>query len=137
MRATTEKIKKERAELVKKLQCIRAEQGERGSRLNALERELRVREEAELKKTTGVTVYSASDYAGLSVGKYRFYYGYEATVCWTHGADAGCEDCDDEWAFTADVDGVEVLRIGRSRLGDNGMVMCLLHGIGQFLAQNI
>lgn len=81
-------------------------------------------EEKVLKKETGVELYRSGDYAGLSVGKYKFYYGYEETV-------------GEDWAFTASVDDKEVMRIPASKLGGSGMdmTMCLLHGIGQFLGR--
>jgi len=64
-------------------------------------------------------VYITGDYAGMQTGRYSFYFGYEETK-------------DDEWAFVAEVNGIEVMRKGASELTDKkGLDMgeMLLHGI--------
>lgn len=59
-----------------------------------------------------IRTYAASDYAGAEAGKFRFYYGYEVTVCKKHGVidgghsflgedETNCECEDAEWAFQA------------------------------------
>ena len=99
-----------------------------------IERAIRRYEKKELEKATGVNVYGSDDYWGLSVGKYKFYFGYESEMCLKH-SDCSCED--KEWCFTAGVDEKEVMRIPESRLdGDTGEKQ-LLHGIGQFLSKCI
>lgn len=88
--------------------------------------------------------YAASDYAGLKTKKYEFYYGYEKTVCKSHGDDCviggDFDDCDEnEWAFVAsETDGKELMRIGASKLGlderdHEETALALLHGIGIFM----
>lgn len=65
----------------------------------------------------------ASDYATCSGGGTEFYFGYERTV-------------GDEWAFTATVDGKEVMRIPQSKLGvrsASDMGEFLLAGISLWL----
>ncbi len=88
-----------------------------------------------LEAETGVSVYASHDYSGMSCGPYRFYYGYEYTVCQTHGA--GPCDCEDsEWAFVAWRGEDELLRIPASKLDTRLEVeMALLHGVGQFIKQ--
>lgn len=49
-------------------------------------------------------IYVASDYAGLSGGRFAFYFGYEETL-------------DDEWCFVVKENGEETLRIPQSKLG--------------------
>lgn len=89
----------------------------------------------ELKAETGVSVYVKHDYSGMSCGPYRFYYGYEYTVCERHGA--GPCDCEDsEWAFVAWRGEEELLRIPTSKLDTRWEIeMALLHGVGQFIKQ--
>lgn len=55
--------------------------------------------------------YHASDYAGMSAGRYGFYFGYEET--------AG-EGDDEEWCFVAKKDGKEVFRATASQIGWSG-----------------
>lgn len=81
-------------------------------------------------------VYTSDDYCGLESGKYKFYFGYEETFCEEHGT----ESCDDsEWAFTAQVDDKEVMRIPKSKLHptkDEVPFWYLVAGIGMFLNRN-
>jgi hypothetical protein len=68
--------------------------------------------------------YIASDYDGVSGGRFSFYFGYEETL-------------DDEWCFVAKEVGVEILRIPQSKLGvkDRWNVEAnLLAGIARWLA---
>lgn len=51
-----------------------------------------------------MSIYVASDYAGLSGGGVEFYFGYEETL-------------DDEWCFVVKERGVETLRLPQSKLG--------------------
>ena len=89
-----------------------------------------------LRKDTGINVYRASDYCGMSCRRYRFYYGYEATVCPHHGNDSHCSCDEEEWAFVAyDGDDNELLRIPWSKLttSQEPVLNNLLAGIGQFI----
>lgn len=116
-------LQMKRKGLVKELKSATTQRNGIAEQLRETTLAMRKYEEKALKKKTGVELYRAGDYAGLSVGRYKFYYGYEKTV-------------GEEWAFTADIDDKEVMRIPASKLGGSGMdmPMCLLHGIGQFLA---
>ena len=101
----------------------------------ALQRKRDEQAEEQLKEETGINVYRASDYCGMSCREYRFYYGYEATVCLFHGNDNHC-DCDEvEWAFVAYGEEGELLRIPQSKLttSQEPVLMNLLAGIGQFI----
>jgi len=79
-----------------------------------------IKKEEDFRKETGVDVFTSDDYCGMVGGKYSFYFGYEETVCPKHKTNT--ERCDDldcelsEWAFTATVDGKEVMRLPQSRL---------------------
>lgn len=70
--------------------------------------------------------YIASDYAGVSGGKFSFYFGYEIT-----------DDANDEWCFQAKDLNVEIMRIPHSQLKGNPSVYecheCLLAGIAMWL----
>ena len=116
--------------------CRRKEMGKEMDKLSGIiasvDYELAQRQDKWLRGETGVEVYRAGDYAGLSVGKYKFYFGYESTMCLEH-VDCSCED--NEWCFTADVDDVEVMRVPESGLGQKDVILNLLHGIGQFLSK--
>ena len=127
-----DEYKMEREELVKKLKVRNVQRDVLGDQLRRLDRAIAENEKEALRKVTGVHLYSASDYAGLSVGRYKFYYGYEELVCAKH-TDCTCED--KEWAFIADVDDMVVMTIPESKLGQSGVILNLLHGIGQFLAR--
>ncbi len=52
-------------------------------------------------------IYAASDYAGIKVGKYSFYYGYEQTKT---------VDGEDQWAFVAKVNDNEAMRLSTTEL---------------------
>lgn len=101
-------------------------------KLRQTELELERRRERAIEELTGVRAYGSDDYWGLCVGRYKFYYGYERTMCLKH-TDCSCED--KEWCFTAEVDNEEIMRIPKSRLGQDRGVWNLLHGIGQFLTK--
>jgi len=105
-------------------------------KLKNLQRQ-RDRQQAALAvKESGIEIYHSGDYAGLTCGVYRFYFGYEHTICPKHGNDTRCGCDDEEWAFVArDTDKVELMRLPQSRLASKhgDMVDYLLHGIGQFL----
>lgn len=68
-------------------------------------------------------VYGASDYAGMSGGKWSFYYGYEFIWCPTagfvdyvkHQDDCPSED-GHEWAFSASYDGRTVAQYKASEI---------------------
>jgi len=66
-------------------------------------------------------MFCSDDYAGASIGKLDFYYGYEATKCLRHpeNSEDYCEsvDCDDrEWCFEASVDNRVIYELSRSEL---------------------
>ena len=102
------------------------------SQYNTTRRAIKSYEKKQLEKTTGVDVYGSDDYWGLSVGKYKFYFGYEYLMCLKH-SDCSCDD--KEWCFVASVDDKEVMRIPESRLGGDTGERQLLHGVGQFLSK--
>lgn len=78
-------------------------------------RELESKESFE--KRTKIRVYAASDYAGFENGEYSIYYGYEKTICANHGTKKCPEECDEyEWAFVAEKNGKEVMRLGTGEL---------------------
>ena len=94
--------------------------------------------EEEFKGKHKMDVYTSDDYCGMESGRYEFYYGYEETWCPKHKAE--CPDdyeCDlSEWAFTAKVDGIEEMRLPKSKLHPvKGEVpfWYLIAGIGHFL----
>lgn len=63
-----------------------------------------------------MSFHSASDYAGISLGEYEFYYGYEATI--PSLEEDPDEDIEREWAFTcSDSDGEEIIRVTPKALG--------------------
>lgn len=71
--------------------------------------------------------YIASDYAGVSGGGFKFYYGYE----YTNGEENG-----DEWCFVAWKGAEEIMRVPTSKLHVTrhaGMEEFLLAGISQWL----
>jgi len=123
--------KMEREAILKKLKVRNAQRDVLTYQLTRVDRAIAEDEKEMLREATGVDLYSAGDYAGLSTGRYKFYFGYEEQVCAKH-ADCTCED--KEWAFTADVDDKTVMVIPASKLGQSGVVANLLHGIGQYLA---
>lgn len=91
-------------------------------------------------------LYYSDDYAGCSNEKHQFYYGYEATFCPLHGKDSDCECEDNDWCFTVDVDGKEVLRltttelyesIGRMSPNEGMPEDYLLIGIMEYMRRNI
>lgn len=110
-------------------------------RRDAMEEKRRVELKAkeEFREKNNIDVYASDDYCGLEAGKYKFYYGYEETVCPKHGK-KDCSnqwDCEKaEWAFTAEVDGKEVLRLPQSQIypekGEEPL-WYLVAGIGHFL----
>lgn len=119
-------------ELEKQAQQLRYEAREEKRRA-----ELKAKEE--FVTTKKMNVYTSDDYCGLTADKYSFYYGYEETVCSVKSHRKNCEDygCEKrEWAFTADVDGKEVLRLPTSQLhptqGEEPF-WYLVAGIGHFL----
>ena len=93
------------------------------------------------KKDKDIDIYCASDYCGMDVGEYSFYYGYETQKCPNkeHANEKGrCKyDCDEqEWCFKAGVEGGRQMVIPKSDLWptqDEDMFVYLLSGIGQFL----
>ena len=114
-----------------------AERDRVGSKLQRLLKQQEDEAEELLKEETGVLLYRSDDYCGMSCYGYRFYYGYESTVCPHHGNDSHCS-CDEmEWAFVAytRVDKEELLRIPQSKLttSQEPVLMNLLAGIGQFI----
>lgn len=117
-------------ELERKLQRLKLEEAEKKRR------ETRQAQE-NIEKELGVSTYWSDDYAGLSTGKYSFYYGYEETMCPKH-KEKDCEDkydCDErEWCFTADIGKKEVMRVPRSKLTyeHKDVLELLLIGIGIF-----
>lgn len=125
-----------RVSMSEKLKTANDHRGSLSSRILAIEWEQRSRAEKVLGEATGVDVYGSDDYWGLSVGKYKFYFGYEKLTCLQHG-DRNCSCEDKEWCFTADIEDVEVMRIPESRLGGSTGERQLLHGIGQFLSREV
>ena len=135
-----EAISKLDREIEKGRKALREANAER-ERIEGKMKQLLKRQEEEakelLRKDTGINVYRASDYCGMSCRGYRFYYGYEATVCPHHGNDSHC-DCDErEWAFVAyrRDEKEELLRIPQSKLttSQEPVLNNLLAGIGQFI----
>jgi hypothetical protein len=119
----------EAQELEKKAQQLRQEAREE-------ERKNEWKTKEEFEKVMNMDIYTSDDYCGLEVDKYKFYYGYEETFCIQHGTK--CPDyCDDqEWAFTAEVDGKEVLRLPKSKVHptkNEEPFWYLVAGIGHFL----
>ena len=94
--------------------------------------------EKEFKEKNNTNVYYSDDYAGLEVGKYSFYFGYEVTVCPKH-KNKDCEDLYDcdlrEWAFQAKIDNKVVMTVPASELWfeHKDVLEYLLLGIGKFL----
>lgn len=86
-------------------------------------------------------VYGASDYAGMSGGKWSFYYGYEFIWCPALGFVDRCNDDGDdghehEWAFTASYDKQVVAQYKASDIGagmDIDTEMNVLRGIARML----
>ena len=71
--------------------------------------------------------YDASDYAGLSGGRFRFYYGYEET------------DAEDNWQFVAYENDEEMARYTAAEVGARQFdqpVMVLLKGVAKYLEIN-
>ena len=85
-------------------------------------------------------VYFSDDDAGMTTGRFSFYFGYEATVCPHHGNDSDCECDERDWCFTASEGGEEVARFTCAELDAdlkdhfNEPPVLLLAGIGRFLA---
>jgi hypothetical protein len=89
----------------------------------------RKKQEAFKKATDNLYIYHASDYCGLRIGEYEFYYGYEVEAIPKGKKRA-------EWAFTATVNGVQQMILPMSQLypeEDVDNFYYLLSGIGQFL----
>lgn len=94
-----------------------------------------------------INYYRAGDYAGLEFGKYKFYFGYEETICPKHGREYGaCEEAEcarGEWAFVVRKDEKELMCIPESKLKkltdeeidepEQGLVV----GIGYYLSQTL
>lgn len=90
-------------------------------------------------------LYKSSDYAGMDVGKFHFYYGYEERVCKRphRPADEGdCDHCED--AFVVKNGKREVMRLGTSKIekafpdtfsGSEPCEAYLLAGIGLWLQE--
>lgn len=101
------------------------------------EKERQVEKEFRSRKKE-LDIFQASDYCGMSYGRYSFYYGYERTYCPEHGNDKD-QCCDKwEWAFVAYIDHIEEMRLPTSELWyiqDATIVWYLLSGIGQFMDQ--
>lgn len=78
-------------------------------------------------------IYESSDYAGCSIGKFSFYYGYEEV------------DKDDNWCFVAKVDGTEEFRMSseelQSRMPEpeiyDNMLAYLMIGIVIFMVEKM
>jgi hypothetical protein len=71
-----------------------------------------------------MSVYAASDYAGISGGRFSFYFGYEETM-------------GEEWCFVAKEGDQEIMRIPQSKLGVKDrwdVVENLMAGISKWLA---
>ena len=102
--------------------------------MDKLLKETQIKESFKSRKN--LDIYEASDYCGMSIGKYHFYYGYEATHCDRHGDNSEeCHCYGKEWCFTAKIDNEEVLRIPRSELWYDEsapITWYLLSGIGQY-----
>ena len=132
-----EELEKRRLNLRADMNSCRTSGRRMEDEVRLINRELEGRKAAALKQETDVEVYRSFDCAGMSVGRYKFYFGYEKTACCNHGK-ADCSECiEDYWCFTAEVDGVEVMRIPEPRLGQDEVLMNLLHGIGQFVAKEL
>lgn len=132
-------INDEIRELERKAQALKRQASDRR------EREERAREDAFILKE-GIHTNSSDDYWTLTVGKhcpiykegtpaYAFYYGYGRTMCPDHGK--ACPGCGNQkWAFTAEIGGIEVMRLPASALagnpGWNGSEL-LLAGIAMFI----
>lgn len=99
------------------------------------ERREKSRKEDALVKKTKVHAYCSSDYAGLEVGRLKFYFGYEELICKKHKNIDDCEDCDKaEWAFVAYDGKKELMRIPESKLGvDVTVSEGLVLGIGHYI----
>lgn len=70
-------------------------------------------------KNKNPEIYHSDDYAGLECDEAKFYYGYEETE-------------NDEWCFTAKINGIEKIKIPFSQLNANDSFdcrECLLFGI--------
>lgn len=100
------------------------------------------KEKEAFEKQNNMDVYTSDDYCGLEAGRYQFYYGYEEVWCVDHGP--ACPegyDCEkSEWAFTAQIDGKEVMRLPKSKLHpEKGEVpfWYLVAGIGHFLKLDV
>ena len=83
------------------------------------------------------TFYVSSDYAGLSAGNVRFYYGYEKLI----PVEAESDDDDEyahgtKWAFVAWENGEELFRFSAADLGvdDWECVHVLLAGIARYFS---
>ena len=98
-----------------------------------------IRKEETYRKTKNIDVYCSDDYAGLEAWKYKFYFGYEETMCPVKGHKEDCEDngCEKrEWCFVATVNNKKVMRIPASKLYPKKQeepMFFLLSGIGLFL----
>lgn len=92
---------------------------------------------------TKFDVYGASDYAGMSGGKWSFYYGYEFLWCPIRGFVKGHYDCPDEddheWSFEASYDGRVVAQYKSSDIDASMGIdteVNVLRGISRMLAEN-
>ncbi len=98
-----------------------------------------IKKERTYRDTQNIDVYCSDDYAGLKAGKYKFYFGYEETMCPIKSHKEDCEDngCKKrEWCFVAIVNNKEIMRIPVSKLypkKEEEPMFFLLAGIGLFL----
>lgn len=85
----------------------------------------------------------ASDYAVLTAGDLKFYYGYEKTWCPVHSGEhetCGNSTCgQEEWCFTVTQAGKEIVRVPYTKFRTPDTIDhfncgdCLLVGIGWYL----
>ena len=82
--------------------------------------------------------YISSDYAGLKVGEYHFYYGYEEPEH-PYPKNYEGDDWDEgDWCFVVKKKNKEIMRIPSRELGDQFEVAeCLLEGVAIFLKKEL
>lgn len=114
--------------------CCDADAANMPDALDATTEPARIFSEGSMSKKHDV--YMSDDYAGLKIGRYHFYYGYEKLVCTNHN-DEDCQNC--EWAFVATLDDRELMRIGYSQLSGDGFSVekNLIVGLGCFIESHL
>jgi len=103
-------------------------------KLHLLQHQEKLKRQKAIGDKNKVNTYYASDYAGMSCERFKFYFGYEETFCPIHKTKCGCVA--EEWAFVAwDKTENELMRIPKSELVAEQchIYKPLLIGIGIFL----